>query len=236
MSQRIDERITDRYGVLSPQEQPRRRDPARAPRRPRDVPLRRARRPRRGVEGDDEPTLPPASGSSTSTRSATTCARSARPASRAASTGRRRAATHVAHERESTPARPGAARRSTTSSACWHTPAGCWSSAGATATRSRCTCASSSPRPAATYASRRCPGRSSARSSPTWPPATSSSWSASGADRPASAASSPRPRRTGATVVLLGRPHGPPARRRTRRTGWSARSTAPSRSTATPPR
>ena len=45
------------------------------------------------------------------------------------------------------------------------------------------------------------------------PPATSSSWSASAGDRPGSAPSSPRSRRTGAAVVLLADPTRAPARR-----------------------
>ena len=54
----IDERIAERLPRPVAAGAPGRRRPAGPPRRPRDLPGRRARRPRRRLEGDDEPAVP----------------------------------------------------------------------------------------------------------------------------------------------------------------------------------
>ena len=213
---------------------PRGRDPARAPRRPRDLPLGRARRPRRGLQGDDEPALPQPRASPTSTRSATTCAPSAPPASRAGWTAPSTAVDHLAHEQESL-------RHALESPALDDVVA---LLAGA---RRVLVVGWRNSHPVALHLRQQLAhARGDVRLAPLPGQVISEELADLGPGdavvvvgfrrRPADfGAFLEEAGRTGATVVLLGDPtarrHAPP-----RRTGWSARSAAPSPSTAMPPR
>ncbi len=147
---RIDERITERYAVLSPQE---RRAAETLLEHLDDLATYRSAE-LADLAGVSKATMSRLFRSlglrRTSTRCATTCAPCGPPASRAASTARatpRRPTSPTSRSRCGTPSTSPVLA---TSSRCWSGARRVWSSAGATATRWPCTCASSSPTRAAT--------------------------------------------------------------------------------------